>query len=221
MLSKCFHLFYCYFRVIWLVLFGAAASSCVWFCVSSIAYFFTYPTKTTISTLQMGIDLPDITVCNHLAFDRTVLKRIDQIVMELVNTPNWNSPWELRDTGLASEIFLKAIARSFSKYQLFWKQYVFNPDIKINLSIRQLSSKIYLSLMAKQMMRAYMTVEEILEGGIPEWQILMSCTYGKYLSFSELNSIESTQSIEFVENNLSCSKMKITKIRFLQILQML
>ena len=183
MLSKFLHFFYRYFRVIWLVMFGATASSCVWFCVSSIAYFFTYPTKITISTLQMGIENPDITVCNHLAFDRTVLKRIDEIVLELVKTPNWSTPWELHDTGLASEIFLKAISRTFSKYQLFWKQYIFNPDVKLDSSIRQLFSKVYFALLAKQMMRAYMTVEEILDGGIPEWQILMWCTYGKHYHF--------------------------------------
>ena len=143
-------------------------------------YYLTFPTQTTISTKQMGIENPDITVCNHLAFDRTVLKRIDEIVWDLVKTPNWNSPWDFGDTRFASEPFIKPIARSFDKYQIFWKQYIFNPEVKVSPAIRKEFDKIYYGLMAKQMMRAYMRIEEIFAGAIPEWQLLMWCTYGMY-----------------------------------------
>ena len=172
--------FYRNFRVIWLLLFGTAAFFCIWFCVSFINCYLTHPTKTTTSTQQMGIENPDITVCNHLAFDRTVLKRIDEIVWDLVKTPNWTSPWDLRDTRFVSDRFIKAIARSFDKYQIFWKQYIFNPKFKVSPMIREEFDEIYYDLMAKPMMRTYMTIEEIFAGAVPVWQLLMWSTYGKY-----------------------------------------
>ena len=173
--------------MIWFCLCGAAVLCCVGFCYNSISHYLSYPTKTAISTKPMGIETPDITVCNHLGFDRTVLKKIDEIAFKSYLKSGGREPVEPTENSSYSGLFGKALFRSMTKYQLFHSKYLDYEELNLS-STEQDEMDDLRYLFGKEMMIGHMSEEEILNGGIPEWQLLMWCKYGRYLRCKSVNS---------------------------------
>ena len=168
--------------MIWFCLFGAAILCCVAFCYRSIKYYLSFPTKTEIFTKPMGIQTPDVTVCNHLGFDRTVLRKIDEISFQYMVKTGGREQIDLSEKYSFPGLFGNALGVSMSKYQLFQAKYQNNDEL--NLSFSEMKEMQNLKdLFGKRMMIGHMSKEEILDGGIPEWQLLMWCKYGRYLRY--------------------------------------
>ena len=126
----------------------------------------------------MGIQTPDVTVCNHLGFDRTVLKKIDEISFQYAEKTDKRQSFDLSGNYSFPGLFENALIASMMKYQLFQAKYL-NHD-GLNLSFAEMEEMQNLKdLFGKQMMIGHMSKEEILDGGIPEWQLLMWCKYGR------------------------------------------
>ena len=130
----------------------------------------------------MGIQTPDVIVCNYLGFDRTVSKKIDEISFQYMAKTGGREPIDLSENYSFPGLFGTALGASMSKYQLFQAKYQNNDEL--NLSFSEMKEMQNLKdLFGKQMMIGHMSKEEILDGGIPEWQLLMWCKYGRYLRY--------------------------------------
>ena len=151
-----------------------AASSCVRFCIETFRVYFSYPTKTVISTSSAGIKSPDITICNHNGFDAAVLKSLTEYLYAAENKTANDSKAD--DWQYASEKFEKSVINLYNKYELFLKNYAENKQFSLEIQeqIKQLKS-----LFDKYKISSFMTNDEILDGTVPIWQILVWCKYGK------------------------------------------
>ena len=135
----------------------------------------------------MGIETPDITVCNHLGFDRTVLKKLDEVAFQSYVKSGGKEPVESAGNNSYPGLFGKALSRSMMKYQLFKSKYLNYEELNLS-STEQEEMESLKYLFGKQMMMGHMSEEEILDGGIPEWQLLIWCRYGRHLRCKLLNS---------------------------------
>ena len=136
--------------------------------------YFTFPTKTVISTRNTGAKFPDVTICNHNGFDATVLKSLSKYLFATDNknaTDAMNVGWQH-----ASENFEKSVINLYNKYELFLEKYVANKQFSLGIQrrIRELKS-----VFSKYELSSVMTNDKILAGTVPIWQILLWCTYGK------------------------------------------
>ena len=129
----------------------------------------------------MGIETPDITVCNHLGFDRTVLKKIDEVAFQSYLKSGGREPVEFSGNNSYPGLFGKALSRSMIKYELFHSKYLNYEELNLSSTEREEMDNLKY-LFGKQMMIGHMSQEEILDGGIPEWQLLMWCKYGRPLT---------------------------------------
>ena len=93
------------FRILWAVLLVLAAASCVRFCIETFRVYFSYPTKTVISTSSAGIKSPDITICNHNGFDAAVLKSLTQYLYAAENKTA-NDDWQYASEILKSLLLI-------------------------------------------------------------------------------------------------------------------
>ena len=77
---------------------------------------------------------------------------------------------------IGSEKFEKSVINLYNKYELFLKNYAENKQfsLEIQSQIKQLKS-----LLDKHEISSFMTNDEILDGTVPIWQILVWCKYGK------------------------------------------
>ena len=82
-----------------------ASASCVRFCIETFRVYFSYPTKTVISTSSAGIKSPDITICNHNGFDAAVLKSLTQYLYAAENKTA-NDDWQYASEILKSLLLI-------------------------------------------------------------------------------------------------------------------
>ena len=162
------------YRLLWAVLVTQAFGCCVYFCMETYRAYFTFPTKTIISTSATGAKFPDVTICNHNGFDAAVLKSLSGYLHATENKNVNDSKFD--NWPYVSENFEKSVISLYNKYELFLKKYAENKQFSLEIQNHIQNLK---SVFNKHKLSSVMTNEEILTGAVPTWQILVWCQYGE------------------------------------------
>ncbi len=161
----------CYFsRFVWMCLIVAAACYCIYSCQQNIDKYLQYPTMLRQSHGGTNISYPDITICNARGYDLAVMKNILEYLQYRVNL-------ELNRTSLNEEITPERFTHVYyeniiEKYRVFLFDYFltsYSPEVQT----------IFDMLFSRIKLKTFMSQEDSMELGVPGWQLIIDCSYGK------------------------------------------
>ncbi len=130
----------------------------------------TYPTILQQKYGGSNITYPDITICNTRGYDIAVLKNLLEFLeYKIMGKTNDSLLYE----DIIPERFTKVYYKNIiEKYKVFLYDYYltsYSPNV----------SQIYELLFSRIQLPAFMSKEDALGLGVPGWQLILDCSYGK------------------------------------------
>ncbi len=158
------------FRFVWLFLFSSSAVTCVVLCIGIILDYHGFPTVTTVTSTGNDIIYPDVTLCNQRGIDLSIFH---SILRKLRITTNVTKLVDLKLDD-ANPLFEKAFMLAFKNLA----------PVVMALSESQTQSEKWLidQILTRTNLQGYLDKDVILNGAVPNWQIVLYCTYGKFSS---------------------------------------
>ena len=160
-------------RITWTLLITGAASYCIYSCQQNVKKYLEYPTILQQSHGGTNISYPDVTVCNARGYDVAVMKNL----LEYLQYNMYNVQKKLNGTSLEEEIYLERFTQVYyqniiNKYEVFLYDYFLT-------NYSQNVSDMFDMLFSRIQLKSFMSQEDALELGVPDWQLILDCSYGK------------------------------------------
>ena len=151
-------------------LIAASATYCIYSCYQNVTKYLEYPTTLVQSHGGTNVSYPDITICNARAYDLAVMKNLLEFLQhKIMKKSNVSSSAEEINPERFTQVYYRNI---IEKYRVFLFDYFltsYSPEV---LGIFDL-------LFSRLKLQSFMSEEDALELGVPGWQLILDCTYGK------------------------------------------